>query len=79
MVIPKYPEIEMIYSIYSEFFRGVRIYNIVLKMKYPEKIGHLSKMRQEEIFSMIKTLFKMASLNVQSNSGSRDFVETYFV
>lgn len=70
LVIPKYPDIKYIRSISSEFHRGVRQYTVRLEMN---KITGDS----DDIVREIETLFKMASLNSQSHSGSRDHIRVF--
>jgi hypothetical protein len=70
LVIPKYPDIEYIRSITSEFHRGVRQYTVRLEMN---KITGDS----DDIVREIETLFKMASLNTQSHDGSRDHIRVF--
>jgi len=74
IVMPKYPEIEEV-SVTSQFFRGVREYNVTLSGSYYKKYGVNSPMK---ITDEIETLFKMASLNTQAPAGPRDFVNVYF-
>jgi hypothetical protein len=74
IIMPKYPEIEEV-GVTSQFFRGVREYNVTLYGSYYKKYGVNSPMK---IINEIETLFKIASLNTQTPAGPRDYVNVYF-
>lgn len=67
MILPRFSDVKGIRKLYSESHRGVRRYTVVLDMN--KIIGE-----SDEIVREIETLFKMASLNDQSNWGSRDYI-----
>jgi hypothetical protein len=70
IILPKYSDVKGIRKLYSDFHRGVRRYTVVLDM---EKILGNS----DDIVREIETLFKMASLNTESNSGARDYIRVF--
>jgi hypothetical protein len=74
IIMPQYPEIEHV-TVVSDFYRGVRAYVVTLYGSHYRKHGVDNP---GKITNEIETLFKMASLNVQSPAGPRDFVNVYF-
>jgi hypothetical protein len=70
IILPKYPEITN-FTIDSEYYVCVRKYTVVL-------FGNIDSESQTKITRKIKDLFMMASLNVETPAGPRDYVEVKF-